>query len=289
MKITCEYCGGFLEDTQECCPNCAATNKNVMRSADGIPKTIEELKAFALKKKLPLEQMRFFLGVDMREPRAFGIYKDEDENFIVYKNKSNGERIVRYRGKDEAYAVNELYQKMRTEVVEQKAHQTVNSVHASKRHSENRKSVSQRNRYSRLGMENEQLMQQQLNNYDADYQREMRRSVKRKSNKRLLVIVLCVMILMMLFGCCGRSFVYFPFMRLFSYDSYDSGYDDNYYDYGNDYDYDYGNDYDYDYEYDYDYDNDYDAWEDDWDDDDWDYDWGDDSWDDSYTDWDTDW
>ena len=50
----------------------------------------------------------FFLGQDIREPRAFGIYQDADGLFVVYKNKANGERAVRYRGRDEAYAVNEL-------------------------------------------------------------------------------------------------------------------------------------------------------------------------------------
>ena len=87
-----------------------------MRSADGVPKTIEELKAFAKAKNLPLEEMRFFIGVDYKEPKGFGIYEDQDGNFIVYKNKGDGTRAERYRGKDEAYAVNEIYQKMKTEV-----------------------------------------------------------------------------------------------------------------------------------------------------------------------------
>lgn len=116
MKIKCDYCGSFIEDTDETCPNCGGVNSHLMRSADGIPKTIEELKAFAAAKNLPLEQMRFFIGIDYKEPKAFGIYKDNDGNFIVYKNKGDGTRAERYRGKDEAYAVNEIYQKMKTEV-----------------------------------------------------------------------------------------------------------------------------------------------------------------------------
>lgn len=116
MKIKCEYCGNFIEDTDETCPNCGAVNDHVMRSADGIPKTIEELKAFCQKKELPLEQMRFFIGVDYKKPKAFGIYKDDDGNFVVYKNKGDGTRAERYRGKDEAYAVNEIYQKLKSEI-----------------------------------------------------------------------------------------------------------------------------------------------------------------------------
>lgn len=121
MKVKCEYCGNFIPDTEEICPVCGAPNEHMVRSGDGIPKTIEELKAYALSKGLPLEEMRFFIGEDIREPKAFGIYEDIGGDFIVYKNKSNGERTVRYRGSDEAYAVNELYQKLRSEVTDQKA------------------------------------------------------------------------------------------------------------------------------------------------------------------------
>lgn len=57
MKVKCDYCGSFIEDTDETCPNCGAVNSHLMRSADGVPKTIEELKAFAKAKNLPLEEM----------------------------------------------------------------------------------------------------------------------------------------------------------------------------------------------------------------------------------------
>ena len=70
MKVKCDYCGSFIEDTDETCPNCGAVNSHLMRSADGVPKTIEELKAFAKAKNLPLEEMRFFIGIDYKEPKA---------------------------------------------------------------------------------------------------------------------------------------------------------------------------------------------------------------------------
>lgn len=273
MKITCEYCGGFLQDTDESCPNCGATNRNVMRSADGIPKTIEQLKAFAEEKKLPLEKMRFFLGVDMQEPRAFGIYKDDEENFVVYKNKSNGERIVRYRGKDEAYAVNELYQKMRTEVVEQKAHQAVNAVHG---HSSNvQKSQSTSNlRPNPNYMSSDNNDQQRMSDISS-----RRRRTTRKSASRTVFIILFIIIIFLLM--CSRNTgvgrLFLTMWGMYEGDYYES-------------DYDYGNSYDSGYDYDtgYDYDDDYDSWADDWDDDDWDYD-SYDSWDSGYTDWDSDW
>ena len=76
-----------------------------------MPATIEELQAFCARNGMPLEKMRFFIGVDYRQPRAFGIYRDGD-SCVVYKNKDDGSRAVRYNGPDEAYAVKELYDKL---------------------------------------------------------------------------------------------------------------------------------------------------------------------------------
>ena len=75
------------------------------------PKTIEELKAYCQREGMPLEKMRFFVGVNYQLPRAFGIFRDGDR-FVVYKNKDDGSRAIRYQGPDEAYAVNELYLKL---------------------------------------------------------------------------------------------------------------------------------------------------------------------------------
>ena len=120
MRSKCEYCGSYVESTEENCPNCGAVNPNHRRNAAGVPQTIEELKDFCAKHDLPLEQMRFFIGVDYKKPKAFGIYQDGDGNFVVYKNKSDGSRAIRYKGTDEAYAVHELYLKMQSEVQKQK-------------------------------------------------------------------------------------------------------------------------------------------------------------------------
>ena len=123
MRVRCDYCGNYIEDTDKNCPHCGAPNDRMQRSGTKVPKTIEELKAFCAAHHLPLEQMRFFLGEDYRGPRAFGVYKDGEGNFVVYKNKSDGSRAIRYRGTDEAYAVNELYQKMKSEISNQRARQ----------------------------------------------------------------------------------------------------------------------------------------------------------------------
>ena len=122
MKITCTYCNSLFDDTLEKCPSCGATNANVRRSTTDQPLTIAELQEWYATKGLPpYETTRFFIGIDHKGPRAFGIYRDEKSgNFVVYKNKDNGSRAVRYEGSDEAYAVNELFQRLKQEIIEQK-------------------------------------------------------------------------------------------------------------------------------------------------------------------------
>jgi len=122
MNIKCNYCGSEFDETLEKCPNCGAVNSNVKRSTIDQPTTIEELKDWYKSKGLPpYETTRFFIGEDYKAPRAFGIFKDEkSEKIIVYKNKDNGERAVRYEGSDEAYAVNEIFMRLKDEILEQK-------------------------------------------------------------------------------------------------------------------------------------------------------------------------
>lgn len=122
MKIKCEFCGSMINDTESVCPSCGAPNKNVRRSSGDQPLTIQELRQWYESKGLPPESVtRFFIGKDIREPRAFGIYFDENTgNYIVYKNKASGQRAVRYQGTDEAYAVNELFQRLKQEITQQK-------------------------------------------------------------------------------------------------------------------------------------------------------------------------
>ena len=64
---------------------------------------------------------RFYIGANLTEPKVFGIY-EKDGEFIVYKNKEDGSRAIRYQGTDEAYAVNELYQRLKEEIINQKQH-----------------------------------------------------------------------------------------------------------------------------------------------------------------------
>ena len=66
---------------------------------------------------MPLEKMRFFINEDRKEPKCFGIYQEESTgHWIVYKNKANGSRAVRYSGPDEAFAAQELWAKINSEI-----------------------------------------------------------------------------------------------------------------------------------------------------------------------------
>ena len=79
--------------------------------------SVSDIKYLAEKNNMPLEQMRFFPGTDYREPRAFGVYQDtETGEWVVYKNKDTGERVERYRGFDEEFAAQELWEKMESEM-----------------------------------------------------------------------------------------------------------------------------------------------------------------------------
>lgn len=111
----------MIPENVEQCPYCGASNNSIKRTADGTPKTIAELAKWYEDRHLPpYEITRFFIGIDYRQPRAFGIYQAGNE-FIVYKNKADGTRAVRYQGTDEAYAVNELYLKLKDEIFKSKS------------------------------------------------------------------------------------------------------------------------------------------------------------------------
>lgn len=79
------------------------------------PRSVQEL--IERTRDMPLEKMRFFINEDRREPRCFGIYHDEaQDRWVVYKNKADGSRAVRYSGPDEGYAVGELWMKLQSEI-----------------------------------------------------------------------------------------------------------------------------------------------------------------------------
>lgn len=111
MSKRCYHCGEPLSPRDKVCPRCGADANESRR-----PRTIYELRAYCAEKRVPLEKLRFFIDEDYREPKAFGIYQDDEGQFVVYKNKADGTRAIRYRGPDEAHAVSEIFQKLRSEV-----------------------------------------------------------------------------------------------------------------------------------------------------------------------------
>ena len=88
------------------------------------PKTIEELRAWFKERGYEPAKTRFFVGVDIRSPKAFGIYLDEFGEYVVYKNKADGTRAIRYQGYDEEFAVHELYQRFQEEIINQQTRWT---------------------------------------------------------------------------------------------------------------------------------------------------------------------
>ena len=103
MNIKCDYCGSMVDETSQNCPRCGAPLSGANRTASEQPKTIEELQAWYAAHNLPPEEItRFFIGKNITEPKAFGIYKTDTGDCVVYKNKANGERAIRYQGADEA-------------------------------------------------------------------------------------------------------------------------------------------------------------------------------------------
>lgn len=99
---------------------------------DTNPTTIEELKEYCAKNRIPIKKMRFYIGEDNREAESFGIFREADGNSVVYKNKSDGTRAIRYRGDDESYAVSEIYKKLMEEYEEYSKTSPGHSIFASK-------------------------------------------------------------------------------------------------------------------------------------------------------------
>ena len=106
----CPYCGTSARTDENKCPNCGAPNENytLPGAVSPEPKSIPELREYCGAREIPLREMRFFIGENYTKPRAYGIFQD-GQDFVVYKNKADGQRFIRYRGRDEAHAVRELW------------------------------------------------------------------------------------------------------------------------------------------------------------------------------------
>ena len=250
MKIKCEYCGNFIDDTLEKCEFCGAANSNIRRTGNQVPTTIQELKQWYIDHNLPDENItRFFIGKDYSGPKAYGIYKQADGDFVVYKNKSDGSRMTRYVGKDEAYAVQELYLKLKEAVMQQK------------------------NKSSYTPSSSNYINNNRLNTY-ADVAKN---SVSSKPSGCVIGLIIAIVIFIILVASCSKNTSYTgtrPYGYSNSSSYYSSDYDSSY---NSSYDSSYSNS------------SSSSWWDSDWDSSDWDSSssWDSSSWDSSS--WDSDW
>lgn len=241
MKVKCDFCDNYFEDTESSCPYCGGANTAAgnHRFSNGVPKTIDELKLWAVQNNVPLAEMRVYIGDNNHSPRCIGIYR-EGKDVTVYKNKSDGTRAVRYQGSDEAYAVNEVYLKIK---------EMMAMAAATKRTPDNRSSDTSYSGYS-------------------DRQSSNRSGYNRQNNAGgVIALIVIVIMLLVAFPSCAKDIgriVQSYSTSNYSWDynpGYGSGYGYNY-DYDDDSDDSWDSDWDSDYG-DYDWDFDYD-WDSDW-------------------------
>ena len=115
--VRCTFCDNLMKETDLNCPFCGTPHDPVRQASAGGPRTIYELKQFGRKLGISFARLHFHIGENYKGRCAFGIYKDERTGYyVVYKNKDNGKRAIRYNGADEAYAVNEIYQKLKERI-----------------------------------------------------------------------------------------------------------------------------------------------------------------------------
>ena len=259
MKVKCDFCENYFEDTESSCPYCGAVNSAAgnRRFSNGVPKTIEELKEWVEKNNVPLDKVPVYIGVNGAHPKCIGIYRDGGE-VIVYKNKAAGTRAIRYQGSDEAYAVNEVYLKIK---------ELMAMASATNRTPSSNSSNTSYSGYSGYQSSNR-------NSYSGS-----NRPNRTNSNSSLIggiALIVILVVLLVAFPSCTANIGQIIHSYGIGYSSsdynwnYNSGYGSN----TSNWDYDYSDDSN-------------NGWDFDWDSD-WDSDYGDYDWDFDY-DWDSDW
>ena len=191
-KVRCEFCNNYIDETSQTCPNCGAVNPAYMRMAHDTPKTISELQSWYRARNLPPESTtRFFIGKNVTEPKAFGIY-ETDGIYVVYKNKANGDRAIRYQGTDEAYAVNEIYLKLKETILQQKARSARQSQHSYQ-------PSSSRSRYS--------YTPERYAAFEAQHRPNARKYRRRSLLSTLITTLLIVVIIAGIISVVGKTLI----------------------------------------------------------------------------------
>lgn len=273
MKVTCEFCNGYYDETQETCPSCGAPNPHLKRVSSDTPTTIEELKEWYANSNLPPEDVtRFFIGRNFTGAKAYGIYKNETSGkFIVYKNKSDGSRVIHYEGYDELYAVNEIYMKIKETMLSQKEHASYHSTEDDEE-AKRRRAQAEAQRIAYMNMENKSFF-------------------RRFGIRKIIIAFVIIQFVFELLVFSGVSCVNCTSFGMFSpvfhqvLNNSDSAYTETYHYYNNILNDDPDDDDDW---WDSSDDSSSSSWDSDWDSD-WDSSW-DSSWDSDWgTDWDSDW
>ena len=76
-----------------------------------VVETVDALKRRCNKLKVPMADLKVFVGENSRVPGAFGVCK-EGSDFVVYRNRRDGGWTERYRGANEAVAVEHMLNKL---------------------------------------------------------------------------------------------------------------------------------------------------------------------------------
>ena len=89
---------------------------------------LDDLKKYCDENELDPKKTRVFVGEDVWEPKCYGIYKDGNGDYFVYKNRADGVRVEHYRGFDEEYAVHEIVKKL-SDVMRQNGYSDAPDLH----------------------------------------------------------------------------------------------------------------------------------------------------------------
>ena len=176
-----------------------------------VPKTILELKEYCERNNLTPSKTRFFIDYDYSGAKAFGIYKDNlTGEFVVYKNKADGSRVERYRGTDEEFAVLELYDRLQSEIANQKLRYAAEMA-------ERERNKYEEPRYDQDRIFHDEIINDFGNNTFSDNHRSNNRNSDDQNfvNKIISVIIILISIILGLAGFGGNG----------GYSSYN---DDNY-------------------------------------------------------------
>ena len=103
----CPLCGAPVAVEEEPEPEVPA------QQPEQTPRTVAELLALCDSFETDPAAHRFYIGKDEKDATGYGLFVDEFGDYVFYHNHRSHQRSIRYKGRDEAYAVGELYSRMK--------------------------------------------------------------------------------------------------------------------------------------------------------------------------------